>query len=242
MAFRREVSSVPTEKVLQLQSQGLSNDQIISALQREGYSTSDIFDALTQADLKKTIGEPISGIPEPDNPMRFTPVGVRGAIPSPPSIGESRTSVDKMEEIAEAIINEKWNALVESVNKIIDWKEKTEAEIASINTKIQHLNESFQQVQKSMMGRIEEYDRNMTDVGTDIKALTKVFQKILPGFMENVSELSRITSRIKGEVPKQIFEEKEAEDEGEIEEEAPRTKKRRSKSEEIFGETIEDIE
>ena len=35
------------------------------------------------------------------------------------------------------------------------------------------------------------------DIGVEIKALEKVFQKILPGFMENVNELSRISRDMK---------------------------------------------
>ena len=42
-----------------------------------------------------------------------------------------------------------------------------------------------------------EYDKNMKEVGTDIKALETVFKKILPSFTENVAELSRITKRVK---------------------------------------------
>jgi len=48
-----------------------------------------------------------------------------------------------------------------------------------------------------VLGKIGDYDKTLENVGTEIKALEKVFQKILPGFVENVQELSRITRRIK---------------------------------------------
>ncbi|MBI1969996.1 hypothetical protein HYS48_04850, partial [Candidatus Woesearchaeota archaeon] len=46
--------------------------------------------------------------------------------------------------------------------------------------------------------KIGNYDQSIKDVSTEIRALEKVFQKILPGFVENVNELSRIAQTLKG--------------------------------------------
>ncbi len=242
MAFmgKSQAGQTPVDKVLLLQSQGISNDQIIATLQREGFASSQIFDAMTQADIKKTISESTPDrVPMPENPSKFRPVGVMGTPPAPPSLSgeDSRASVERIEEIAEAIIDEKWDSLVESVNKVIDWKEKVDGDISALKTKIESLNNNFIQVQKSILGKVEEYDKTMVDVGTDVKALTKVFQKILPGFIENVSELSRITSRIKG-VPER------REDISVADEEDNRKlrQRRNTKAAEIFEDSIEDIE
>ena len=53
-----------------------------------------------------------------------------------------------------------------------------------------------------MLEKVGEYDKHIGDVGTEVKALEKVFQKVLPGFIENVSELSRITEEMKRQPPK----------------------------------------
>ena len=50
---------------------------------------------------------------------------------------------------------------------------------------------------KAIVSKIGEYDKNLLDVGTEIKAMEKVFQKVLPTLTENVSELSRITRQVK---------------------------------------------
>ena len=47
------------------------------------------------------------------------------------------------------------------------------------------------------MGKISQYDSNITDVGTEIKAMEKVFQKILPNLTENVNKLDRMTKSSK---------------------------------------------
>src|ERR1041385_6773337 len=49
---------VPLNQVLTLQNQGLSNNQIIQTLQRQGFAPPQIYDALAQAEAKKSI-EPL---------------------------------------------------------------------------------------------------------------------------------------------------------------------------------------
>ncbi len=107
----------------------------------------------------------------------------------------------RIHEIAEAIIDEKWQELVENVNKIVEWKDNTESRIDKLEQKMDDLQNSFDKLHEGVLGKISEYDKGIVDLGTEIKALEKVFQKILPGFMENVHELSRITQRMKGRAP-----------------------------------------
>lgn len=106
-------------------------------------------------------------------------------------------AVTRIEELAEAIIDEKWAELVENINRIIDWKEKTEARIAGIETEFKNLKENFDKLQGAVLEKVGEYDRHIQDVGTEVAALEKVFQKVLPGFIENVAQLSRITETMK---------------------------------------------
>ena len=113
-------------------------------------------------------------------------------MPVPPqqSIDETR-----IEELAEAIIDEKWNELLKDINKMIEWKEKTDSRLARIEQEIQNLKSSFESLHKGILGKVSEYDQNLVEVGTEIKAMEKVFQKILPTFTDNVNKLSRITDK-----------------------------------------------
>lgn len=226
---KKEALSV--DRIMQMQQQGFSNDQIVQTLQREGYKSNEIFDVIQMAEARKGV----TGAAYPPPPTTHTsasPAGAPGIIP--PARAESMIPTEKIEEVAEAIIDEKWDELVESVNKIIDWKDKVESEMTAVNERIKQLNENMKTLQKSVMGKVEEYDRTMEEVGTDVKAMTKVFQEILPGFIENVQELSRVTSRVKGEKPGRVrtpsFEVPKAKPK-------KKTAKARSRTEEIFGES-----
>jgi hypothetical protein len=102
-----------------------------------------------------------------------------------------------IEEIAEAIIDEKWAELLKNISQITEWKEKTESNINKLEQELHDLKDSFDKLHKAIIGKIGEYDQNILNVGTEIKAMEKVFQKVLPAFTENVNELSRITKNAK---------------------------------------------
>ncbi len=278
-------SSVPTDKVLDMRTQGLSNNQVIQILQRDGYDLPAIFNALNQADIKGGIEAiPASAVPHDDFPAQETggypmaqepmqqmpmrqqqmqqpmqpmqqmqqpgqPMGYGDQVPMiqdtgmmqdyggmgapegmpqdqgmqqmpmqsmqqpmqgpmeyqqqqnfAPAGGQSygpSFETQRIEELAEAIIDEKWNEIVRSINKIIDWKERVEGRVTKMEQQLDDMNKNFDMLHKGVLGKISEYDRNLTNVGAEIKAMDKVFQKVLPSLTENVSELSRITTSMR---------------------------------------------
>jgi hypothetical protein len=86
---------------------------------------------------------------------------------------------------------------MENINRIIEWKEKTETRITQMESAVKSMKDDFDKMHVAVLERVGEYDKHIGDVGTEVKALEKVFQKVLPGFIENVSELSRITEELK---------------------------------------------
>jgi hypothetical protein len=211
----------PTEAVLSMKQQAMSNNQIIASLQREGYNTNQILDAMNQADMRLQTKRPFDieggNMPDPNAPEGVAPgapVAPPGAAPPAgmpppmPGAGEELPPMDmgdtsRIEEVAEAIIEEKWTDLMDNINRIVEWKEKTEARITQMETMMKSIKDDFDKMHTSILERVGDYDKHISDVGTEVKALEKVFQKVLPGFIENVSELSRITENLKKTPPPQ---------------------------------------
>ncbi|MBI3032319.1 hypothetical protein HYY69_02490 [Candidatus Woesearchaeota archaeon] len=213
------VKGPPTDRVLDLKRKGLGNSQIIDTLQREGVDMTDIFDAMNQAEIKTGVGMgPNPGMMAnemlPEENKQFPGNNIQSIAQdygqnqdyndaqSMGNIGSQSGSpqipgLERIEEIAEAIIDEKWNEIVKSINKIIDWKDRTEGRILKIEQQFVDLQKQFDTLHKGVLGRIGDYDRNLTTIGSDIQALEKVFQKVLPIMTENVNELSRITADMK---------------------------------------------
>jgi archaellum component FlaC len=222
----------PTSKVVAMRKQGLSNNQIIQALQNDGYDSTNIFDALNQADLKGGVEMTPQNVQPSSSPFQGQqemfgqrPQGLQGMPQQPPmgdmagmapdqdmgmdpgmqgmgsamggAHGGKPVELERIEELAEAIIDEKWNEIVKSINKIADWKERTESKITKLEQQMDDLKASFEQLHQGILGKIGEYDKNLVNISAEIKAMDKVFQKVLPVMTENVNELSRITQDLK---------------------------------------------
>lgn len=190
----------PINLVMNMRQQGLNNNQIIQNLQRMGYPPNLIFDALNQADIKGSVQQ----IP-PD----FLQQGQMppSSMPSTPAMelqpqAQEEVSKESVEEMIETIIDEKWEELMKNINKIIEWKNKADAKVNLLEQEFKDLKADFDKLHNAILGKIADYDQNIINVGTEIKAMEKVFQQIIPTFTENVNELSRLTQGMKKDIPK----------------------------------------
>ena len=173
-----------------LKQQGMVDDQIIKELERQGYNSSQIFDALNQVNIQAptSAGQPPGyNMPSPQQDLSYEQ--------PPPQKPQPRETLDReqIEEIVEAIIDEKWKEFEEDVKKIIEWKDSTQTRINHLDQQIKDLATSLNSLHKNLLNKISDYDKNITDVGTEIKAMEKVFQKILPNLTENVNKLERMS-------------------------------------------------
>ncbi len=180
-------SEVPISQVVSMQSQGLTNNQIIQSLQRQGYQPTQIYDALAQAEAKRSI-EPM------EVPGEMAP---RTEIRAPPTSAHPES-----EAIVEQIIEEKWHELQKDLGKINEWKELISSRMDKLEQSTTDMKMDLDGLHKAIVARIGEYDKTLMDVGTEIKAMEKVFQKVLPELTGNIQELSRITKNVKGPVKK----------------------------------------
>lgn len=183
----------PIEQVMVMRQRGMGNDQIIQELERQGYNSSQIFDTLNQASLMG----PNPGIDQSQNFPQQQDFPQDQFMPQQPmdqpQALQPQIDKDQIEEVAEAIIDEKWKEFEEDLKVIIDWKEKTESKINKFEQEIADLTATLNSLHKSLMGKISEYDKNISNVGTEIKAMEKVFEKVLPSLTENVNKLERMS-------------------------------------------------
>lgn len=194
------MAQLPVQQILDFRQQGYSDNQIVQQLQRQGYAYQQIYDAMSQADLAKLSGSPIPEVQPGMPPPEPAPAPAQESYPQPypqeyPSYQPS--GEEKISEIAEAIINEKWEDLIAEVKKISEWKEKIENQLQKISDDYRHLQDQFAELHRGVIGKISEYDENIRDVGSELKAVEKVFKDVIPSFTENVNELSRITKGLK---------------------------------------------
>jgi hypothetical protein len=198
---------LPINRISEMKARGLSNNQIVEALQREGYSTTQIFDALHQEEIRGAEGPaelpPMEG--SPDQPIDFQQYPQQGYAPQgPPDYAEQSSSgmteeefEEKIEEVTETIIEEKWKDFVETIEKIIEWKNVFSERVNTIESSLSHLRQEFDKLHDAILKKIDGYDRSMSNVGSQLKAMELVFKDVLPKFTENVKELSSLADSLK---------------------------------------------
>ena len=213
----------PIEEVLNQRQRGFSRDDIISNLSRDNYSQGQINDAMTQAEIKNNIAgrypytesanlkqlensapSPSSSQPpprqdfepstQPEEEFNYSPEGY-----SQPMMPATQPSFQEehVEELVESVVNEKWEDFTGKIGDIGVWKETTKNDIESIKQEILRVEQRFENLQKSVLGKVTDYSKGIQDIGADIKALEQVLQKILGPLTTNVRELSKIAEKVK---------------------------------------------
>ncbi|MFC2136033.1 hypothetical protein ACFLTH_15570 [Bacteroidota bacterium] len=210
---------VPVPEVQAMKSQGMDNNRIIQTLQRDGYSSSQIFEAMNQSDMTPAVSgaspeevkkEVQSGSPpmdssgSPASPQAsMTPQeqpvssGFKQPNPSLGPIPNFQQETPRVEEIVESIIEEKWEEIVRDISKIVEWKNTTDSKLTALEHDFASLKDEFDKLHQAVIGKIGEYDRNILNVGAEVKAMEKVFSKVLPVFTEKVNQLSDVADSFK---------------------------------------------
>jgi hypothetical protein len=182
----------PTDQVMSMQQQGLTNNQIIQTLQRQGYQPQQIYDAMAQAESR--VGpEPMPEAPSA-GPGEFPAAGGMGMGAQR---GEGGEAPKGAEEMVEAIVEEKWHEFTRELGKVTEWKDATTSRLDKVDQSMADMKSDLDNLHKAIVSKISEYDKNLLDVGTEIKAMEKVFQKVLPELTGSVAELSRMTKTVK---------------------------------------------
>ena len=207
MPIEKNRSKLPIDRVEIMRSQGLSDKQIIENLQRENYTNQEISDALEQTNISYSINqkpfeEPLD-FPAPPSPsvqssqqnytQQFQAMPQQSFFDSSP-----RLNIDRVEEIAESIINEKWSELTREFGDLNTWKDKVSTEILSIKQEIVRTQDRYENLQKAIFGKVNEYNESVVSVTTEMKALEKVLERIINPLTTNIKDLSKITEELKG--------------------------------------------
>jgi len=118
-----------------------------------------------------------------------------------PQINYPQTSanvdIERIHEIVESVVNERWEELMAKTGNLPAWKEKVNMNVIAIKQEIVRLNDRMENLQNSVLGKVKDYDSGMRDVQSEMKALEKVFERILEPLVSNIKELDRLTKELK---------------------------------------------
>lgn len=191
----------------------LSEDDIIKAL-KPGFSNQEIDDAFNQAaQSDENILEQLDQFEPAKKEDKGAPEDLLEEAPAPeisePSVNvyrESKTSSyqpiqelssSQIQEIVESIVEEKWEDLISKFGDVNLWKESVNNDLEAIKQEILRTQERFNNLQNILIGKVTGYNKSVSELNAEMKALEQVMQKIIEPLTNNVKELGRITSDLK---------------------------------------------
>ena len=160
------------DAVVQMKQAGYTENEVIQALREQGYNPQEIQDALSQAEERGA--------------EHYYPP------PKPPTPEESYEGYE-----ANSDVEDKVRSFSRQINDLESWKEKATSKIDKLEQSVEDLKRQVTSLNKAIIGKVEDYEKNLLDVGTELKAMQKVFKDSLPELTSSISELSRISKEKK---------------------------------------------
>jgi len=105
--------------------------------------------------------------------------------------------INRIHEIIERVVDEKWQDVLIKVGDIGAWKQKVDINLLGVKQEVVRLTGRLENLQGSVLGKVQDYDKGIRDIHSEMKALEKVFEKIMDPLITNVKELTKITEDLK---------------------------------------------
>jgi hypothetical protein len=213
------------EDILKMYRTGLSDTDIVQKLTQQGYSPLQISEALNQAKIKQQTSSELTpsimeeaipsptGVPSPNMPIPHQmPMQMPSRMQQPaqqaqeqyypyqyPSYEAQQPKIETeaIEEIAEEIVNEKWQEVKGKVGDVIEWKLYAEKRIVAVEERLKRIESSFDRLQVALLGKVQEYGQNIRDLSAEMGSMQNAFGKVLSPLVDNVKELGKITENLK---------------------------------------------
>lgn len=193
---------IPIRDVEDMLNRGLSTDQIINYLRREGYSTGAIRDALSQAQVRQ---EAVRRGPSREEGGGRKEGGEAGQPrqrerppEGPPSIVEKRRGRgEDVERMVETIVEEKWRDVMHDIQDLEDWRADLESRVSNLEEKIGKIGNRIKNLEREIERTSKEKEKMVETVKTEMDAFEKVVKKMVPEFTSSVKSLSKTVDELK---------------------------------------------
>ncbi len=211
---------LPVNEIMDMRQRGMSNQQIIQALRSMGYSLTDIKNALSQAEIKGAVNEPLPPptvspppmnmpqspqpqvqMPQPEiKPEIKTPELTTPQISEPKPIGGvSDDLVDELQRIIEKIIEEKWKDVDKKIDELDVWKASVDQKVNNAINRIKEFEKRLDEFSATLLKREGDFKKSMDNVNVEMQAVEKMMGKLIPSLADEIKELRDVINKMKTE-------------------------------------------
>ena len=177
------------EDVQRMRSEGKSDDDIAQTLQQQGISPQQVYEAMQQAVIKDAVTSDatqqsaydesmqpsIGQSPQADYSQQYSQQDQQDYSQQNYSQGLSSETIA---EIAEQAIVEKMSLLRADLEKILDFKNSTDAKMEMFDERIKRIEKIIDRLQLSILQKVGEYMTNVEDLKKELLETQKTFTTV----------------------------------------------------------------
>ena len=205
------------EKVIELQQQGVPESEISVRLRQEGISPREIDEAITQAKIKAAVSQQPSqeGMEGSITDQEQAPMPEYAQVPAPTAEGNfagyseapqaytgqeyysqgSGASTETISEIAEQVVNEKFNKFTKKTGDLVKFQNEIREEITDLNERLKRIEGSIESLQRDVLRKVGEFGESNALVHRDLENLHGTVSKLVNPLVDNYNELKKLTGK-----------------------------------------------
>ncbi len=209
---------MPVNKVVSMSNQGLHENEVSTNLKQEGYSAPEIHGAMMTAVKEGVTQQKTQTIPQPefqtqepsaeassnyDFPVESPePQPAPEWEPSMPEMGEipvalgSSPGATEIEEVVEAVVEEKWKQLEFRIDAIEKRFDSVNERLHDIDLQMRTIKESSHFATGGIEGKIDQYRENIDQIDARIGSIEKAFKETLPSMIESVRSVNETLQKM----------------------------------------------
>jgi chromosome segregation ATPase len=107
------------------------------------------------------------------------------------------SNMESIQQILEQIIEEKWKNSATELNSLRSSLNINENSIEMIKDQIEKLDQRIDNIQNTMIGKTEEYNKTISDVNVELQAFEKVIDRLVPAISDSIKELRDLIDGLK---------------------------------------------
>jgi hypothetical protein len=179
-------------RIMSMKQQGIPDPQIFDMLAAEKIRPEDIEAAINQAnESMPQVMAPYGG-PQSD----FMPP--QGGMPMPPGqVAQLEEESEDVEALVEKLVAEKAEGMDLRLKDMEADMGKVRTDIQEIKNTVIELKQKYAGLQEDSLGKVEEYAKELENVGAQIKAMQRILQQIIPSLADNISQLQTVVDKVK---------------------------------------------
>jgi hypothetical protein len=192
------------DKVMQMQSQGMQDADIVKKLRDEGVSPKEIEDSFGQAKIKEAVSqeEQYSGMEQSSMPEQTPQDQIPNQAPQQQyqeypqyqqDYQQPQLDTDTISEIASQVVSEKFSEFNKKTGDLVSFKNETQEKLKDLDERLRRIELSIENLQRSIIGKVGEFGENMGSVHKDLDNLHGTMSKLMNPLIDNYRELKKIS-------------------------------------------------